>query len=407
VAVGVLLGLAAVLLLGAFVSRYARSQVLDTDRYVETVTPLASDPAVQQELTEQLTDAIFARVDVEALAEDALASLEAGQPTGDGEGTLARVLGALVTRLTPVIASQLENVAREQIGRFVASDEFATAWAEANRVAHTGVVAVLTGQGEGALTVTETGAVSVNLAPIVETLRQRLVDRGFSFAERIPDVDAQFVIFQSAELAQARDATARLNRWATWLPWAALLVMLAAVLVAPNRRRALLILGCVIVFVMALLAIALQVGRAAYLDAVPPGVLSQPTAEAVFDIMIAPLRQAGWATLALGLVLIVGAYLGGQSALGRAVRSPVDRLLPEPAPGSAATFVQRYRFEITAAVLFGAGAVLLLWRYPTAVVVIGIAILVLALLVLIRWLAGPAVPATARADTPAPSPGAS
>ncbi len=406
VAVGVLLTLAAVLLLGAFVSRYARSQVLDTDRYVETVAPLASDPAVQQEITNQLTDAIFARVDVEALTEDALTSLEGAVPSGDGDGTLARVLGALVTRLTPVIASQLENVAREQIGRFVASNEFATAWADANRIAHDGVVAVLTGEREGAITVSSTGTVTVNLAPIVETVRQRLINRGFSFAERIPDVDAQFVIFQSAELAQAREWTDRLNRWATWLPWLALLFMLAAVLVAPNRRRALLILGCVIVFVMALLAVGVRVGRAAYLDAVPPDVMSQPTAEAVFDIMAAPLRQAGWATLALGLVLIVGAYLAGPSAIGRAVRSPINRLLPEPVTGGAAEFVRRYRFGITAAVLFGAGAVLLLWRYPTALVVIGVAILTLVLLVLIRWVAGPSLPGTAQTGGAVPVPSA-
>jgi multisubunit Na+/H+ antiporter MnhG subunit len=401
-AAGLLLVLAALLLLAALLSRYARSQVLDTDRYVETVAPLASDPAIQQEITDQVTEAIFARVDVQALAEDALANVEGGQLGQVGDGALAQVLSALVTRLAPVIANQLENVTREQVGRFVASDQFAGLWVDVNRGAHNGLVAVLTGEGDRALTESSNGTVSVNLGPIVETVRQRLIDRGFSIAERIPDVDAQFVIFQSDELTRAQDLTARLNRWATWLPWVALLVMLAAVLVAPNRRRALLILGCVIVLLMLLLAIAVRVGRAAYLDGVPPEALSQPAAAVVFDTMVAPLQQAGWAVLAVGAVLIVGAYLAGPSALAQVIRRPVDRLLPEPVPGSVGELARHYRFGLTAFVLLLGGAVLLLWRYPTALVVIGVAVLILALLVLIRWLAGPSVPAPAVAGGAAP-----
>jgi hypothetical protein len=391
VAAAILVVLAALILLAALLARYARSQVLDTERYVETVAPLAADPAVQQEITDQVTDAVFSRVDVTALAEGALANLEGGQLGQAGDGALARVLSALVTRLSPVIANQLENVAREQIERFVASDEFATAWAEANRAAHRNVVRVLTGEGGGAVTETD-GVVTVNLGPIIETVRQRLIDRGFSIAERIPDVDAQFVIFQSEELERAQDLTARLNRWATWLPWVTLLLMVAAVFVAPNRRRGLLVVGCAIVVMMVLLAIGLQVGRAAYLEAVPAEALSQPAAAAVFDALVVPLHQAMWAVLAVGVVLVVGAYIVGPSALGRAVRQPVDRLLPAPVPGPLGDWVRRYRLVLTTAVLFLAGAALLLWSYPTAVVVLGVAIVVLALLVAIRWIAGPATP---------------
>jgi hypothetical protein len=392
VAAVVLIVLATVLLLGALLARFARSQVLDTDRYVETVAPLASDPAIQQEITDQATDAIFSRVDVAALAEDALANAQGGQLGQVGDGALARVLSALVTRLAPVIANQLEGVAREQVGRFVASDEFAALWAEANRAAHKNLVGVLTGEGGGAVTETADGAVSVNLGTVIETVSQRLVARGFTIAERIPDVDAQFVIFQSADLAKAQDLTARLNRWATWLPWVTLLVMVGALFTAPNRRRALLILGFAVVIVMVALAIGLQLGRTEYLAAVPPEALSQPAAAAVFDALVVPLRQATWAVLAVGVVLIVGAFFGGPSALGRAVRQPIDRLWPEPVPGPIGQWVRRYRLGLTAVVLFVAGALLLLWRYPTALVVVGVAVVVLALLVLIRWVAGPSTP---------------
>ena len=170
--------LAMVLLLAALLARPARSQVLDTDRHGETVAPPASDPAVQNEITDRATDAIFARVDVAGLGEDALAGLQGGQLGQVGDAALARVLSALVTQLTPVIANQLEGVANEQIDHFVGSDEFATLWAEANRAAHKSLVIVLTGEGGGAVTETSDGVVSVNLATVIETIRQRLIDRG-------------------------------------------------------------------------------------------------------------------------------------------------------------------------------------------------------------------------------------
>ena len=51
----ILIALAALLAPLAVVSVWARSQVTDTDRYVETVAPLASDPAVQAAVTTNIT----------------------------------------------------------------------------------------------------------------------------------------------------------------------------------------------------------------------------------------------------------------------------------------------------------------------------------------------------------------
>ncbi|GAA3180252.1 hypothetical protein GCM10020255_073930 [Rhodococcus baikonurensis] len=56
-------------------TRFTRSQILDTDRYVSTVAPLGENPAVQAEITNQITDEIFDRVDVEGLTTDALTAL--------------------------------------------------------------------------------------------------------------------------------------------------------------------------------------------------------------------------------------------------------------------------------------------------------------------------------------------
>ena len=159
-----------------------------------------------------------------------------------------------------------------------------------------------------------------------------------------------------------------------------------------QRAGAVIIIGATVVASMLLLAIGLGVGRSAYLDAVPPDALSQPAAASAFDIAIAPLKVAMWAVLVLGVLLAVGAFFAGPSRIARATRAPVDRYLPQHAGGEVGTWVGRYRFWLVTGVLVLGGAVLLLWRYPTAWVVIGVAVVVLALLVLIRWLAGPTQP---------------
>src|SRR5215212_11429533 len=51
----------------AGVAVWARNQVTDTDRYVTTVTPLASDPAIQQAITDQITAQVFTYIDIQAL----------------------------------------------------------------------------------------------------------------------------------------------------------------------------------------------------------------------------------------------------------------------------------------------------------------------------------------------------
>jgi hypothetical protein len=121
------------------------------------------------------------------------------------------------------IASGMQSFTRDQVGKLVASDAFADAWVQANRVAHAELVRALTGEGGGAVTV-EDDTVSVNLAAFIQVVKQRLVESGFTLAEHIPEVDASFVLFQSADVTRARSAFNLLNTLGVWLPLLALVV---------------------------------------------------------------------------------------------------------------------------------------------------------------------------------------
>ena len=90
------------------------------------------------------------------------------------------------------------------MSKLVASDTFQDAWVAANREAHAGVVAALTGETNNAAVVVTNGQVAVNLGPFIEQIKPVLVERGVPFADKIPAVNAQFVVLQSESWPRRR-----------------------------------------------------------------------------------------------------------------------------------------------------------------------------------------------------------
>jgi len=120
---------------------WTRNQVTNTDRYVATVTPLASDPAIQNAIADQITAQVFTYIDIKGLTTQAVDALA-------GRGLRPDVADQLQAFAVP-IANGVQSFTRSQVGKIVESDAFADAWVQANRVAHEALVKALTGEGAG------------------------------------------------------------------------------------------------------------------------------------------------------------------------------------------------------------------------------------------------------------------
>ena len=142
----------------AGVAVWARNQVTNTDRYVRTVAPLASDPAIQAAVADQITAQVFTYLDVQGLTNQAVDALAA-------QGVRPRVADQLRGFAGP-LGSGIQGFVRTEVGKIVQSQAFADAWVQANRVAHDGMVKALTGEGGEAVTV-EGDTVTLNLAPFI------------------------------------------------------------------------------------------------------------------------------------------------------------------------------------------------------------------------------------------------
>jgi hypothetical protein len=261
--VGAVAILVVALLLGiaSIAAVFARNQLLDTDRYVATVAPLARDPVVQDAVANRLTQEVVTHVDLEGLARQATAWLQTqGAPPA-------------VNQLVPPAVNGVESFVHSQVRRLVGTEQFAAAWDAANRVAHDDLRAVLTGGSSGAVASSGTD-ITVDLGVVLETVKQRLVAAGFALAGRIPRVSVPFTVYSSPDLPKIRTYVTWLDRAATWLPWVALALLAAAVVVAPDRRRGLLLTGLFVALGLLLARGGIAIARDYYLDRLPASVQS-------------------------------------------------------------------------------------------------------------------------------------
>jgi hypothetical protein len=364
----------------SILATWAHDEVSDTDRYVETIAPLAQSPEVQAAVTTRLTDRIMNLLDVEAVTQDAIDALA-------DRGLRPRAVASL-TALSGPLTQGVETFVGNQVGRIVGSDEFADAWTQANRVAHTQMVAVLSGETGQAVEVSG-GAVQLNLGVVIDRVKERLLDAGFTLASRIPQVSAEVTLFQSAELARAQTAFRLLDAAARALPVIALVLLGVAVAVSVRRRRTLTIGALVIAASMLALGAALNFFRIVYLDAVPSDRLPADAAAVIFDQIVQFIRLNLRALLVISLAVAVVAWVSGPEQAPAAVRRGTTRALDAVrhrrdsaglGTGPVGGFLYTYRTPLRIVVLGGAVLVYALADHPTGawtLVVVAVAALIL------------------------------
>ncbi|WP_234442689.1 hypothetical protein [Streptomyces sp. FxanaA7] len=377
----------------AVVAAWVEDTVADTDRYVETVAPLASDPAVQNVVIERLTDEVVKNVDVKAVT-DALTKVLAdnGAPPQVVAGA-----GALDGPLRSVVRTVVDR----NVTRVITSEFFQQVWEGSNRRAHAAVVHMLTGEREGALRATG-DTIQLDVGAVVDQVKERLVDAGFDKASAIPDSDRTITLFHTDELGKAQDAMRLLNILGTWLPVITIAFAALAVWTAPGHRVMLLITSLGISVMMAVLLVALAVVRRVYLDAVPAATLPPDAASAVFDTFLRFLRDSTRTLLVLFLATALAAYLYGPGRAARWVRGTAGRGTTAAgralrhaglSTGRAGRLLAEHPRWTNGVVLGGGALALLLWNRPTVGAVVLVAVLVVAVLALVAVVAAAADPA--------------
>lgn len=367
---------------------WAGNQITDTGRYVATVQPLIDDPAIQNVLTDRITNEITSRLNLTGIINQATAQLQTrGLPR----------ISTLLTTFGPQITSAVTGFIHSTVHTVISSQAMAKAWVQVNTVAHQAVVKLLSGQGNGTLTSTN-GQITLNLAPLIAVVKQALVARGFSLASNIPIVNATVPLFQAKDLGKAQAGYRLVSDLKILLPILALVLLAAGVFTARRRRRALIVVGLGVAASMVVLAIGLLIARTIYLNSVPASVLPTDAAAAAFDALVHFLREGLRVVLAIGLVIAIGAFITGPSRAAVRTRAGLGsgitwlRNLGERRGVSTGPFGQwtyRHRALLRIGALTLVALILVFWGQPTALTVILLVVILLILLGLIELVASP------------------
>jgi hypothetical protein len=286
--------LATLLLPVALLSGWVAGVVTDTDRYVATVAPLATDPVVQRAAIRALDRKAMRVVDRAAGRSDLERYLEAA-----GYGDLV-VSGSAA--ISAAARDRVAAVVHLAVRSGVGSPGFARAWRAANRSAHEELVAVL--EGDDRL-VGRDGRVSIELGTVLNTITASLVDQGLIAEGSVPEVRTSFNLVRASDLRKARGAYGLLDAAGFWLPVLWLVAVVLAVVASTGRRRTLRRLA-----VGSLVGVLCLAAAAAFLRHVLTSSSPDPEVTgAVWDVVTAGLIRSCLVAGAVAAVVLAGSFV--------------------------------------------------------------------------------------------------
>ncbi len=354
------------------ISIWSRNQLLNTDRYVSTVAPLADNADIQAAVATKAVDALFSSVDVPGKIEGVLP--ERAQFLGD------------------TIAAQAQGYAVQITEKLLASNQFESLWDNMNRVAHAQLVAVLkdengTNAGPAKL---KDGKITLDLSATIDTIKTELTKKGLGFLKNVsvPPVKRTIVLIDAGGIDQARTASKALNAIAWLLPILAIGCFVAAALLVRPRRRGAIRSGLVLFGGAAFTLVLLAVGRYFYLDAATPPGGNGKAAQAVWDILLRNLRIGVIIVGIIGLLVAFVAWLFGPTGGAERIRAMASRgvgglrrVADEHGytPGPVATWVAANKRGLQVGAIVLAVLLFIAWKNPS----IGVTLTILILLGLV------------------------
>ena len=361
----VLVVLACLLAVVSVLVVFARNQLLNTDSYVSTVAPLATDPAIQDQVATRVSEELIARTDLSQRV----------------KGALPAKAGFLVSPIT----AQVQKVTYSVTLKLVQSAQFERLWIAANRASHQQLVNVLTGTQRGAIS-TRNGRITIDLGQVELQAKKALDAQGITVFNKVPAVKGlNYVLFQSDSLVHVQKLVKFLNKLAVVLPIITLLFFAGAIVLARNRRRGLVRAAAGLALSMALILILIAVARNQYLSGIKPP--QSPAAQAaVIDIVTTNLRDAVRIILIVAALVAIIAIAAGNSWI-RAKAG--DMRKPGWVTGGPVhDFVAGHRRALQWGVLALGLLILVIWGNPTTLVAVVVVLITLAVVGLVGLFAG-------------------
>jgi hypothetical protein len=296
-AVAALLVAATVVTFIAIFSFWVNRQAMNTDNWVNTSGKLLENEEVRSRLSTYLVDQLYANVDVQA--------------------ELAKVLPPEASALAGPAAGGLRDLAQQLAERALETARFQELWEEANRGAHEQLLEIVDG---GSLVSTGEGEVTLQLGTIVEGLAEEVGLPG-NVEEKLPASAAELKVLDSEQLATTQKIAKVIRKLPVVLTILLLLLYGGAIYLARGRRREALRgagFGFIVAGVLVLLLRSIAGDNVT--DALAATTSAKPAVEATWDIATSLLVTVAVSAIVFGIIVVVGAWLAGETAIAKALR---------------------------------------------------------------------------------------
>ena len=375
----------------AVVGTWARTQFLDTDRFVSTFAPLAQEPEIQALITDQVVSGIEEKAGVSQLVGDVFDGLNL-------LGLPPRAQTAIQS-LEETTVLGINSLIKTNVSKFVASDAFANAWENSLRETHGRVIRVLEAGPNDKVSIDEEQVLNIHLGPVIASVKDRLVEQGYGFAGNIPEIDRTIPIVSADSFVLVRSIYRIADTGSYWFPWFVFAILVGGVLAASNRIKALMWggLGLTISFLM--LSGGLGVGKYFFVGQLSPDLMPKSTAEILFEQVTELMSSAVLALAFLSSLVTFAAWLMGSYKPAVAIRGFADdkfgRLRDvlddnKLNTGAFGNFLDRFRSAIIGLIALGGTAGVIASRPVTLEVVLWWLVAVLLASALVEVLRRPA-----------------
>jgi hypothetical protein len=299
----------------AVIGHWGHRTVVDQPTYLEIVSPLATNPEVQQAVADVVTDSITAQVDTKSAVDSFLQRLLPDSPISDV--------------LSNPITAGINNLVEQLVLQFLQSELFAEVWIDVNTGIQDSLVRVLEGDTGGVVFI-ENDQLVLDVSTLVIKIQERLVDRGYGIAANI-EVEPgtrTIVLADTPGISQIQFIYSLLNPLFVWALAFLAMAYGATVLLARNRPRQTMFVGVAILAWGIALRFALNQGQTGFENALAATPLAAAS-NAFWTTLFANLT-AGVATLmVLGVILLLVGFFAGRTRFALGVRQQVNGLVQE------------------------------------------------------------------------------
>lgn len=298
IAVILLVIVSAVLLFLGNIFFWAGNTIAKTDKYVQTVTPLVEDPAIQTAVATYATQQIYNNIDVEPYIRETLPTRAAF--------------------LAPTLTSQLQNQTKSILKKIIASAKFKQVWIDSQTKAHKRFVSVATNyKGDG----------TIQLNDIYQYLSSELKNTPISFLanKQLPSSVGDIQVAQVKWLPFAHKLITRIDIWRILTISLLIITTAGAVFVSRRRRRTTITLGLTYAGIMALTLISVRIGREISANSV--NAQYQEAVQNAYQIISHQLITQTFVIMLVGLLIAIIAWISGPSRSAQAITQRVKILL--------------------------------------------------------------------------------